>query len=208
MLGRSHAILGAVASGVYLTATGTDILEQPVRFVAALSIGILAAVLPDIDSPKNTFRSTLRISTAKVRRQIKLWRRRGILLTISAVGRYIIARIFDLLDHFLPHRGPTHYGITAVGLTLVAYWIVRAYGWPDVYWQVFGVGYLSHLLGDGVTVTGVRFLAPFYPKFIRLLPKSMSIRVGTVAEQLMLTLLVSVMLVGLLWYEGVFRIEF
>ena len=208
MLGISHAIFGSTATAVYMTATGTNIIEQPARFVLALSVGILASVLPDIDSPKNTFRDSMKISTAKVRRQIRLWRRRGILLTISAVIRYIIARIFDVLDEFLPHRGPTHYGITAIMLTFIAYWICVSNGIPDIYWQAFGIGYASHLLADGVTVTGVRFLAPFYPEFINLLPKSISIRVGTVAEQVMLWFMVSLLVFGLLWYEGVLQVSF
>lgn len=208
MLGLSHAILGTTATAVFLTATGTNVIEHPTRFIPALAVGMMASLLPDIDSPKNTFRNSLRISTTRVRRQIKLWRRRGLILTISAVTRYVIARIFDIIDHFLPHRGPTHYGLTAIMLTFCMYWICQAYGWPNAIWGAFGVGYASHLVGDGVTVTGVRLFAPFYRGFINFVPKSMSIRTGTVAEQAMLIFMILLMITWLLWYEGVFQIVF
>lgn len=208
MNGRSHAILGASTSTLALAFRGVDILEEPFLFVPVLIVGVFASLLPDIDSANNLFRKSLKLSSAQTLRDVRRTPiTRPVSLTV-AIARFIVARLLNLLDRFLPHRGPTHYGITALLLTWVVFWICGAWNLPDEYWFVFGAGYLSHLVGDGVTVMGVRFLAPFHTGFIHFVPKPLRIRVGTQAENVMLALLVGILFWIYLTYLGLITIEF
>ena len=199
MLGHSHSILGATATASVLTVMGTTVLDNPFKFVIALSIGTLAALLPDIDSPHNTFRKTLGVGTAQAFKDLRNWRKRNIFqLTIDMLQAWI-AIILDFVDHFMPHRGPTHWGITAGIATFAVYWFCLAFNLPHEIWVAFGVGYFSHLLGDGVTKRGVRLFAPVYDRSIRFLPKPLCIRTGTWAESLMLGFLLLLILSAMFW---------
>ncbi|MFT5195301.1 MAG: membrane-bound metal-dependent hydrolase YbcI (DUF457 family) [Candidatus Promineifilaceae bacterium] len=194
MNGRSHAILGAAASTLMLGIKDIDILDEPFVFIPALIIGVLASLLPDIDSGNNLFRKSLKVSSKQTLRDVQQTPLRKPVTLFIAIVRFIIARILDVMDEFLPHRGPTHFGVTALGVTWLVYWVCGAWGFPDAIWFTFGAGYVSHLVGDAVTIRGVRFLAPFYNPSIHLVPKPLRIRVGTQAENVMLALLVGVIL--------------
>jgi len=179
--------------------TGTNIVDHPITFIFGLTIGTLAALLPDIDSPHNTFRKSLGLNTSKAFRDLTRWRKRNFLqLTIDLIQIWI-ALILDFVDKFMPHRGPTHWGATAGFFTLGAYWFCTTFSLPDPLWIAFGVGYFSHLLGDGVTKQGVKFLAPAHDKFIRLLPKFLCVRTGSFGEKIMLSFLVSLILGWMFW---------
>ncbi|MEM8861691.1 MAG: metal-dependent hydrolase [Chloroflexota bacterium] len=208
MNGRSHAILGAATSTLALAFRGVDILEEPFLFIPVLIVGVLASLLPDIDSANNLFRKSLKLSSKQTLRDVRRTPITRPVSLIIAVARFIIARILNLLDRFLPHRGPTHYGITALFLTWVVFWICGAWDLPDEYWFVFGAGYVSHLIGDGVTIRGVRLLAPFYDPAVHLVPRPLRIRVGTQAENVMLALLVGIIFWVYLTYLGLITLEF
>ena len=208
MNGKSHAILGAAASTLMLGIQGIDILDEPFVFVPALIVGVFASLLPDIDSGNNLFRKSLRLSSRRTLLDVRRTPITQPVKLIWAVCRFILARILNLMDRFLPHRGPTHFGITAFGLTWLVFWMCTAWAWPDAIWQTFGAGYLSHLVGDGVTIRGVRFLAPFYDPSVHLVPKPLRIRVGTQAENVMLALLVGVIFWLYLSFLGLVSLEF
>jgi len=56
----------------------------------------------------------------------------------------------------LPHRGPTHYLVTSVALAALL-WLLVGTSW----WSVaFILGWLTHQLGDVITVGGLRWLWP------------------------------------------------
>lgn len=202
MLGRSHAILGIAATAVTLTWNGTNIIENPTIFMTALTVGTVAALLPDIDTADTYLRKSLRVGGRQTTKELRQWRKLGLIQLISALIRWILARLLNIVDKFLPHRGPTHYGLTAAILTGLMYWVTVANGWPWEIWVAFGAGYFSHLLGDGVTKTGVRLFAPIYPKFVRFLPKPICIVTGTITEPFMLTGLIIVMVLSLFIYAA------
>lgn len=199
MLGRSHTILGATATAAAMTVLGTTALDQPITFMLLVGVGTMAALFPDIDSPHNTFRKTLGISTKKAFRDIRNRRRRTVLQRIIDIIQIPIALIFDFIDKFIPHRGPTHWGVTAGLFTFLAYWCCRSFQWPDEVWIAVGVGYFSHLLGDGVTRQGVRFFAPVYHKYVRFLPRALCVRTGTTGEIVMLSFLVAAIMGLMFW---------
>lgn len=207
MNGRSHAILGAAASTLMLGFKGIDILDEPFVFISALVVGVFASLLPDIDSGENLFRKSLKLSSAQTLRDVQRTPLRKPVTLVVAVSRFILARILNIMDRYLPHRGPTHFGITAVAMTWLAYWICGAWGFPDAIWFTFGAGYLSHLVGDGVTIRGIRLFAPFYDPSIFLVPKPLRIRVGTPAENVMLALLVGIIFWTYLSFLGLVSLE-
>ena len=207
MNGRSHAILGAAASALSLAIQEVDIIDQPLVYVPALVIGIMGSLFPDIDSANNLFRKSLKLSSNQTRRDLRnSTLRHPVTLTVR-MGRFFLARLLNILDRFLPHRGPTHYGITAALVTWLVFWLCSAWGLNRAIWITFGAGYLSHLVGDGVTIMGVRLFAPFYPDFIHLVPRRLRIRVGTQAESVMLALLVGIIFWFYLSYLGLVTIE-
>lgn len=65
MLGRSHAILGIASTAIVLTAAGTNIIQNTTTFTAALSVGMIAALLPDIDSADTFLRKSFRLNRGK-----------------------------------------------------------------------------------------------------------------------------------------------
>ncbi len=203
MNGRSHAILGAAASVLALGIQEIDIIDQPLVYVPALFMGIMGGLFPDIDSAENLFRKSLKLSSAQTRRDVQNATLMRPVTMVVAVSRFIVARILNVINYFLPHRGPTHYGVSVIFVTWLVYWFCSAWGLDRSLWITFGAGYLSHLIGDGVTIRGVRFLAPIYPDFIHLMPPKLRIRVGTQAESVMLALLVGILFWIYLSYVGV-----
>lgn len=196
MLGRSHAILGASATAVTLITSGTNLIQHPLLFLTAWGIGILAALMPDLDTPNAAFRRIFGLG----RRQTRLRHRQK--LTPTALLQRLLAIPFNFLDWFLPHRGPSHYGLTCLILTLLMRLLIQHLHLPDPLWQAFGVGYASHLIGDGVTRAGIKLYAPFYTKSVRLVPRFLTIRTGSWGETAMLAALIA--LLGLYFYAALF----
>ncbi len=197
MLGRSHAILGLASTAVTLTAAGTHIFQNTPVFMAGLTVGMIAALLPDIDSADTYLRRTFRLGSRQTVRDLRTWYRKRPLALLMALARWGLARVFDLIGYLLPHRGPTHYGLTAVLLTALVYWGCQSLALPWEIWVAFGAGYFSHLLGDGVTKTGVRLYAPLYRPFVHFLPEPLCIVTGSWQEAVMLFTLITGLIAAL-----------
>ena len=189
MLGRSHAVLGGTATAVVLFTNGFNLIESPVPFTVGMVIGTLAGLLPDIDSANAKIRTTFGVGRQQARRELRRWRSKGILERILDFFQWIIAAFLNVVDRLLPHRGITHWGLTALVLTGVLVYICNTQGLTAAIWLSFGAGYFSHLLGDGVTRAGVPFWAPFYQRSVRFLPRNLCIRTGSWQEGLMLTVI-------------------
>lgn len=181
MNGHTHALCGATT--VALANTIHPFLMPhlwhavPAGATLALGAGILGALLPDIDANESSIKHELGLAGSAISGGLRL------------LG--------------VKHRGLTHTGLVAA-LTLVAAVIVgRHFGFADT-GLAFGLGYLSHLIADGMTLTGIPLLTPFYRKHIHLLPKPLRVRTGSAAESLIF-LLVSLGFVWLL--PGLFAAE-
>ena len=112
---------------------------SPIQTILLLAGGIIGSHLPDIDHPKSAFGSrVLPLS-----------------LPISAV---------------FGHRGITHSLIAVVGMSWAVWWALHYAHWQNGYTVpvVVGVavGYLSHLLGDWLTNSGVPLLWPSKRRFV------------------------------------------
>jgi inner membrane protein len=85
--------------------------------------------------------------------------------------RVVLAIIVDIIAGLLPHRGVTHWGLTWFLLSVLAVLVSILAGWVWVYAAAFSAGYLLHLLGDAMTESGVRLLAPLHNRPIHIIPK-------------------------------------
>lgn len=111
----------------------------PVQSLLILSGGIAGSYLPDIDHPKSAFgRRVLPLS-----------------LPISAI---------------FGHRGITHSLIAVVAMSGLLWWVFQHANWEQgISVPVLvgiAVGYLSHLLGDWLTNSGVPLLWPSKRRFV------------------------------------------
>ena len=174
MNGHTHALFGAAT--VALANTIHPFLAPhlwhnvPAGVTFGLSAGILGALLPDIDANESSIKHELGIAGSAVSGGLRL------------LG--------------VKHRGLTHTGLAAAAILVAAVIIGQRFGFADI-GLAFGLGYLSHLIADGMTLTGIPLLTPFYRKNIHLLPKPVRVRTGSAAESLVF-LLVALGLAGLL----------
>ena len=111
----------------------------PIQTLLVLSGGVAGSYLPDIDHPKSAFGSrVLPLS-----------------LPISAI---------------FGHRGITHSLIAVVALSGLLWWVFQRANWHEgIAVPVLvgiAVGYLSHLLGDWLTNSGVPLLWPSKRRFV------------------------------------------
>jgi inner membrane protein len=79
---------------------------------------------------------------------------------------------------WMNHRGITHTLLAAAVFALVCALIAR----PEVAAAMAG-GYLSHLLLDACTPSGVPFLGPLSWRRVNLLPAALRVRTGSFAEK-------------------------
>lgn len=136
---------------------------------AAVTFG---ALLPDIDSDESVIRNATRTSRSD-----------GCLGLLASW----------LVHIFGGHRALTHTLLAWVLLSFMA----AVSSLPNTAAIAFSIGYLSHLLADAVTVSGVPALWPIYRERICLLPKFIAIRTGSPAEYVVTVLACAVLLVNL-----------
>jgi inner membrane protein len=202
MIGESHAVLGAVSTATVLVATGHSPMtaEAWPHFLLAVGLGALVGLLPDIDSPNTLIRQIFGLGSRQAWNNLKRWPYQNIFVNLFNVVRFVLSLLLNVLAKLLPHRGPTHWLIVAVALTALMYWAVWWYYWPDRIWLAFFTGYVSHLVGDSVTIRGVKLFAPFYNKSVGLPVRWLRVRTGSKGEFVMLAVMVLPMVVWLFFW--------
>jgi inner membrane protein len=129
-----------IAAGCMSSLLISDVLHaQPAQTILILGGGILGSMLPDIDHPKSVFgRCVLPLS-------------------------YVLSALFG-------HRGVTHSLLAVVGISGLIGWAFSAAHWQQGYAVpvMIGVaiGYLSHLVGDWLTNSGIPLLWPSKRRFV------------------------------------------
>lgn len=183
MTGKSHALIGATVTGAVLVVADYPISAE---FGIALLIGIFASLLPDIDSPNALIKRIVSANGQPIVVQTIFGKQipRNWLLKIPYVLlgliefflRMLLLRPINLISRLIPHRGPTHYLITALALSYGVYWISVLLNQSSMYAVAFASGYVSHLLSDSLTRSGVPLFAPLYRRRIHLLPRRLRLR--------------------------------
>jgi inner membrane protein len=161
---------------------------------AAVLVGIVAALTPDLDGTDSTARTAVGLGKEQIKRE---WRRSK---SISLIIRWVVAIPFNLFAKIVPHRGPTHWLVTAAVVVGGVAYLAQLLNLPAVVPVAFGAGYLSHLLADAVTVAGVPLLGPLSGRSVRFLPKPIALRTGGAAEYVFVSFLMAGYMFAWMWY--------
>jgi len=162
MVGKTHIVFGlttlAVANAITDFIQPHPVREIPVGPILCIGAAILGALLPDLDAEDSQIQHEL----GEIGFVLSNW--------LQAWG--------------IEHRGLTHYGLT----TLAVMTITSLLGWWLGYLDVglaFGLGYLSHVLADSLTIAGTPLLWPWAKEQrFHLLPPAMRIRTGGAVQPL------------------------
>ena len=193
MTGTSHAMIGAMSGLTAVWFVDGGLVRWP-WVVAAVLVGVVAALTPDLDGTDSTARTAVGLGKEQIKRE---WRKNK---SISLIIRWIIAIPFNLFAKIVPHRGPTHWLVTAAVVVGGVAYLSQLLNLPPVVPVAFGAGYLSHLLADAVTVAGVPLLGPLSGRSVRFLPKPIALRTGGVAEHVFVSFLMAVYMAAGMWY--------
>jgi membrane-bound metal-dependent hydrolase YbcI (DUF457 family) len=173
--------------------------------VGGASICLIASLLPDIDEPE----SLIVNSPGAMRKQLGRGRgvqervARGLLGALLLIARRLLRLISGAIRLFAGgHRGATHWLFIAVLLSL-GMWYLGGLAGYSLLWIWFAAGYLSHLMLDMMTPSGLEVLRPLTSARMHLLPGFMRIRTGSGVDALVRVALL--MGAGALLYQPLFR---
>lgn len=204
MTGKSHLAAGVVVTAAVLRQATYNNPTPPEMLVWAMMVGVVASLLPDaLDSEHSLLKSMVRGGGKPVltRKLIRHGRRQlatgaiYILLSIAEViVRQVISLIISIPSAFLQHRGISHSLLVAAGGTALLLVIVTALGGNILLPLAFGLGYITHLWCDTMTVSGVKLLAPATGRPFYFFPRSFRISTGkdVLAEYLALVLIAAI----------------
>ncbi len=129
--------------------------SSPGHFALAALGAVLGALLPDLDAPTS------------------------LLQTLRVGGMRPLVLPARVLNRSFGHRGATH---SLLALIIVALLAAPLLGLEPLAWLGLVLGYLSHLLGDACTKSGVPLFFPRRQK-VHLLPKPLRLSTGSLAEE-------------------------
>ena len=193
MTGTSHALIGAMSGLTAVWVVDGGQVRWPWVAVAVV-LGIVASLAPDLDGTDSTARTSVGLGREQIKRE---WRKTK---SVSLVIRWVVAIPFNLFAKIVPHRGPTHWLITAVLLCVGVMYAANLFNLPAVVWVAFGAGYLSHLLADACTVAGVPLLGPLTGRSVRFIPRPLALRTGGLAEYIFVSFLMAVYMAAGMFY--------
>ena len=158
---------------------GIEGLLLPVAVPGAV-VAVVAALLPDIDEPESLISNSpnaIRKKLGKGRTAAQRSARRSAGLLLRAAN--VLTRGLAMLVRLLAggHRAATHVLLITAALTVGMYFLGASIGFPSM-WMWFAAGYLSHLLLDMMTPSGVAVLWPLVRSDLHLLPSFMRVQTG------------------------------
>jgi membrane-bound metal-dependent hydrolase YbcI (DUF457 family) len=190
---------GSLLNGAVLLA-GVDV---PVAVLGAV-VCLAASLLPDIDEPE----SLIVNSPAALRkglprgRSVQAKSSTALLGVLLNTFRWILRGLSGIIRLLAGgHRGATHWLFITAILSYGMWHLGSLLGYPQLLlW--FSAGYLSHLILDMLTPSGLELLRPLTSASIHLLPGFMRIRTGGAADSVVRVLLF--MSAGALVYQPLF----
>jgi len=192
--GETHAAIGLATGMGVIYLTGVD---SWLDVVGMLATSLVASILPDLDAEESLLQSIL---FPKLSRKVRTILYVGIavllILFFALVPNIpfwvLLIGLFFGVVAFAPHRTITHSLIMMIYLS----WIIHLIH-PEYIWS-FVAGYLSHLVADALTVSGIPFLWPYPVKFSA---KKIGIRIktGSLADQWIGNVATGLFIVGLIY---------
>lgn len=171
MLGKAHLALGAI-TGAAVAATCA---HDPAA-LWALPVGLVAGGLADVlDSQHAVGREPLGLSWRGIKYTLRR-KHKTLVDLLWLLPRVVGALLLDLIARAIPHRGLTHWLSTWALLSSLVWTLAQWGGGGHVLPLAFAGGYLSHLLADGLTFSGVPYFGPLSAKSLHLLPKPLRFR--------------------------------
>jgi membrane-bound metal-dependent hydrolase YbcI (DUF457 family) len=204
MTGKTHLAGGTLAAAAVTAAgplafDGGTLLKGnvelagiavPVTVLGAL-VCLVASLLPDIDEPK----SLIVNSPAALRkgmprgRSVQTKSTAAIFGVLLGMVRWVLRGLSGIIRLLAGgHRGGTHWLFIAGILSYGMWHLGSLVGYPPL-WLWFTAGYLSHLILDMLTPSGLELLRPLSTASIHLLPGFMRIRTGGTADTVVRVLL-------------------
>lgn len=172
MLGKAHLAIGSAIGFI----ASCPLASKPELVLVSAFIASVAGGLPDVlDSEHAAGRAPLGVSWSSIKRDARR-KRLSIVEAALLIPRAVGALLLDIVSRILPHRGLTHWLTTWFLLSALAAEISALVGLGVRFSLIFSLGYLSHLLADGMTVSGVELFAPLYDQPIYLLPHGLRFR--------------------------------
>jgi len=193
---RTHMAFGA-ASAAVLVGPVHDMLGGPplphpaITVPAALLLGSLAGLAPDLDEPNAALaRGSWTPQTAP-----KLFK-----FLVSLFSLLFFRPLGLLLRGVLGHRGGTHSLLCATCATLLVGSTVNIFLGPQYDWVTlsFLFGYLSHIFADSLNPSGVPLFWPFQSKKKRWHSLPKALRVPTTTPPTMREQLIAAVMVGVI----------
>jgi inner membrane protein len=176
MMGRTHALLGfnclwlleGVGSASSILGGGSPLADAG-RFTLCAIAVTLGSLLPDLDAPAS------------------------LLQGVSLGGIRPVAPVAWMLHRQFGHRGFLH-SLPALGLLAILTALIGgATGSFDFWiWLALCLGYLSHLLGDACTKSGVPLfwrIGAFRRRSIHILPRGFRLTTGSQVEEMVFAFL-------------------
>ncbi len=191
--GKTHMAIG-VGVGLGLGALLPGELNLLWKLGATVALATIGALAPDLDIADNELEEMGRSEGRQTAR--RMWRRRrrtgcigDFFLTLGGMVAWIvgetISRLIEivawLIQRVTTHRGLTHslvatLFIVAASISISLYFTSTRNTWWGI---AFAAGWISHLVADGLTFSGLRLLHPFSNIRFWFLPRPLRFRVGT-----------------------------
>lgn len=160
MTWRTH-----VTFGLTFTLFGFTILSLSFNPFGII-VAAFGSLFPDLDAHESKIKN------------LRLFRKKGLL---SLVKPFEILGF--ILNKTFGHRGALHSLIGLVGFSYLAYFISNYFGEP-LFFLYFTLGFLSHLVSDMLTKSGVEIFYPWKKNF-RLLPRALALKSNSFADEVL-----------------------
>lgn len=210
MMGTNHKIYGVSTALTLLTVTGGTLTVHgfEINLIPAIAFVAVGSVLPDIDVKNNKKRTT--------------WKKFSLLLTLILFASVLInfflyeftnslylTAVFFLsvlsliLSYTVKHRTYTH-ALYFPSILLASKMFIYYY-FDNMYASIIisilagiNIGYISHILTDMCTVSGVKLLYPINLTF-RLLPKKFAVITNESSETMFTYMYVGMCICIIIW---------
>jgi len=156
----------------------------PVTLVAIAGIAF-GSLLPDIDEPNAMVSNLPKKGRGVVNTALKKKGIEGILrglITVILLGLNLVTRaIAGGVKTLVGHRGATHWVFSSVMVGILFAVAGFFFGYPELGLWIW-LGYISHILLDAMTLSGVEMWQPFIDKKYHLLPQGFRVRTGNFVD--------------------------